>query len=60
MMRSTTLRRMMMSPVGMIDGYDDDKMTVSSGNDDDLHLGLGQRCPWWTAVGRRCQGALTD
>ena len=47
--------------------YDDNvivivMMTVSSANDGDLHLGLGQRwlCPRWTAVGRSCQGDPMD
>ena len=50
----------------IIDDYDDGDvivimmkiMTVS--NDDDLHLRLGQRCPQWRGVGRRCQGDPMD
>ena len=57
----------MVPPVDIIDDdYDDGDvivimmkiMTVS--NDDDLHLRLGQRCPQWTGVGRRCQGDPMD
>ena len=50
----------------IIDDYDYGDMivimmkTMTVSNDGDLHLGLGQWCPQWTGVDRRCQGDPMD